>query len=583
MLSIACPKCKQKFAVNQIYRMRTHRCQPKPPPNHTQTSSEPTEYPTFLTGVLNFQAEETEYYYTLSYKLKNQILTQQQSTPLPTPTIFKHNHLVKQFREHGDLFIRRYNNFIQYYYQITPEPQPPPQPQRQTRSSNTQKKKKLRKIPIQSETTTQSTPTTPIKKEIFKEQPPRPTKAQPNPRQDTTLTTNTFRDILGHLYNLNTDQSFYNYISNKSIAIVGPSRSVQGTKQAQKIHSYDLVVRLNKSLPVPTKMQEDVGYRTDILYNSMNQTDFPNENKLNSNLFRRCGVKYVCSPYPPIPPFDKDIITFIKINKEQLPFHFLNYATYKHTLAMLNGSRPYTGLAAIVDLLKAPIRELYVTGQDFYMTKYYSGYREMTNQSQNYTRNNQIHQVMPQINYLRYLALTDNRLKLDKVLDHILFASYHKIFQTFDAHHALYGDAHPFSETVISLSAEKELYLIKTSTELYLTTHPQLTPVLIQIKTQTTNPQTPSQHLLDITRLHTLTETSSSPTRDYYRKFMQLVSKINVNNVSYEMFAICYLLNNYRRPKLTLIGITQATFQKNYYEQYLFMYMQRQNLVSVSD
>ena len=48
---------------------------------------------------------------------------------------------------------------------------------------------------------------------------------------------------------------------------------------------FDLTIRLNKSLPLPTSLKNDIGTKTDIIYNSLNTTDFPGENNLNPKLY----------------------------------------------------------------------------------------------------------------------------------------------------------------------------------------------------------------------------------------------------------------------------------------------------------
>ena len=66
-----------------------------------------------------------------------------------------------------------------------------------------------------------------------------------------------------------TDVSYYNMLCNKRVAIVGPSCNTENTNQGKKIDNYDIVVRLNKSIPIPKKRYKDIGSKTDILYNSM--------------------------------------------------------------------------------------------------------------------------------------------------------------------------------------------------------------------------------------------------------------------------------------------------------------------------
>ena len=109
--------------------------------------------------------------------------------------------------------------------------------------------------------------------------------------------TNYNDNILNHFFN-KYDKLFIEYITGKCIALVGPAQSIIGTGKGSIIDQFDLVVRLNKSIPLPDNIKNDIGSKTDILYNSLNTTDFPGQNNLNPKLYKKYGVKFVCSSYP---------------------------------------------------------------------------------------------------------------------------------------------------------------------------------------------------------------------------------------------------------------------------------------------
>ena len=104
-------------------------------------------------------------------------------------------------------------------------------------------------------------------------------------------------------------------------------------------------------------------------------------------------------------------IILININFD-LPFRCTNTNRFNKFKNSLN-TRPYTGTCAIWDMLKFPIKLLYITGIDFYNTPYYSQYRRIKKSKLNYLRNNSIHSAYPQMEYLLYKSLTDNRIILD--------------------------------------------------------------------------------------------------------------------------------------------------------------------------
>lgn len=226
---------------------------------------------------------------------------------------------------------------------------------------------------------------------------------------------------------LPTSTNFQRLVYGKTIAIVGPSKSVLGRKQGKYIDSFDIVVRLNKSLPVPAKRVADIGSKTDVLYNSLNTSDYPGENNINPLFFKQNGIKYLCSPYPAIHPFKRDIMQFMLANRGLVPFRYIDLELFSKMENILH-TRPFTGTCAIVDLLKFGIKKLFITGLDFYATAYYSEYRHMDKNETRKKRKNNIHDAKPQIDLLRNLTVNDPRIEPDKVLDLILFKPFRNIF-----------------------------------------------------------------------------------------------------------------------------------------------------------
>ena len=223
------------------------------------------------------------------------------------------------------------------------------------------------------------------------------------------------------------EQLYHTYITNKSIALVGPAESIIGTNKGSIIDRFDLTIRLNKSLPLPEDLKNDIGTKTDIIYNSLNTSDFPGQNNLNPKLYKKYGVRYVCTSYPFTNIFKPDILDYIHRYRFELPLKVMNDVKYKNFENYL-GTRPYTGTSAIMDLLSYPIKCLYITGLDFYKTKYYTNYRHISKEKLKYNRNSTIHQCEPQLDYLKVISLTDNRVILDTYLDTILYNDFYKVF-----------------------------------------------------------------------------------------------------------------------------------------------------------
>jgi hypothetical protein len=225
------------------------------------------------------------------------------------------------------------------------------------------------------------------------------------------------------------EKLFTEYVRDKCIALVGPAQSILDTNKGDVIDKFDLIVRLNKSLPLPESLKNDIGTRTDIIYNSLNTSDFPGENNLNPKLYKKYGVQFVCSSYPfNHPIFHNDILYYVNKYKFELPLKVMNDLKFKRFEQSL-GTRPYTGTCAIMDLLSYPIKYLYITGLDFYHTKYINNYRRISKEGLRHTKNSPIHQAEPQLDYLRNISFFDNRIILDGFLDKLVYHQYYKVIK----------------------------------------------------------------------------------------------------------------------------------------------------------
>jgi len=246
---------------------------------------------------------------------------------------------------------------------------------------------------------------------------------------------------------------FIEYIRDKTVSLVGPANSILNTGKGEIIDKFDVVVRLNKSLPLPLTLVKDIGKRTDIIYNSLNTTDFPNENNLSASLYKKNHVQFICSSYPYSNEiFRKDILNYIQKYQFEIPLKIMDDMKYKKFERYL-GTRPYTGTCAIMDLLSYPIKYLYITGLDFYQTKYYSEYRRITKVQLNSTRDNGIHKNKPQIEYLKTISLFDSRIIVDDFLDKLLYNNYYKIVNVFKKSNiAVFHFGNPFLEKYFQLN-----------------------------------------------------------------------------------------------------------------------------------
>ena len=105
------------------------------------------------------------------------------------------------------------------------------------------------------------------------------------------------------------------------------------------------------------KLIKDIGSKTTIIYTNLDNNSDSTKH-INFKKFIKNNIKFICSPYPPIEPFKKDIDNYLN-QKYQLPFHHFPFNDYLKIKSVL-GCRPYTGMSAILDILRYKIKSLYV-------------------------------------------------------------------------------------------------------------------------------------------------------------------------------------------------------------------------------
>ena len=229
-------------------------------------------------------------------------------------------------------------------------------------------------------------------------------------------------------YNYNNkeyENMFSNLLYNKKVVIVGPSSTIVNSKQGDYIDNCDVVIRLNRAVPINKKLIKDIGSKTTIIYTNLDNNSDSTKH-INFKKFIKNNIKFICSPYPPIEPFKKDIDIYLN-QKYQLPFHHFPFDDYFKVKSVL-GCRPYTGMSAIIDILRYNIKSLYVTGIDFYANDYYKEYRKKDTYNLNYIRNNKIHNSTAHLNFIKYISLTNNKLILDPPLKNIIYKRYNYVF-----------------------------------------------------------------------------------------------------------------------------------------------------------
>lgn len=211
---------------------------------------------------------------------------------------------------------------------------------------------------------------------------------------------------------------YIEYVKNKRVVLVGPSSSLHKKNMGDIIDSFDIVVKLNKSLHMKSNSR-DYGKRLDILYNNM--CFYEKGNELNIKYFEKYNTKYLVSSYPLLSPYKKDILSYLVYAKGRIPIVIPSIESYMVLTSYLNGSRPYTGMCAIWHLLNLPIKSLHVYGCDFYLNS--NGYSNGYNQRRKIVNimENSIHSASKHQYFLKNILLKNNKLYYDPNIIQMLY------------------------------------------------------------------------------------------------------------------------------------------------------------------
>jgi hypothetical protein len=179
---------------------------------------------------------------------------------------------------------------------------------------------------------------------------------------------------------LDKDENFANFIEGKRVAYVGPSPHLIGRGMGKLIDSYDVVVKVNEAISSP----RDYGARMDVINNCLNNDYAPllgrflkNNPEVKKNLkYIMCGER--CVPHPDWPRTPDTMKNYeIYIKEHGIPFYVINQEqryeikkevrpkTYVEN-GISNTANFNNGYAGILMLLRYDIKELFITGINFY-------------------------------------------------------------------------------------------------------------------------------------------------------------------------------------------------------------------------
>ena len=214
-------------------------------------------------------------------------------------------------------------------------------------------------------------------------------------------------------------KSLSELVSNKRVIIVGPANYLSNIRNKEFIESFDVVVRINRSIPVPKNLEEFIGKRTDILVSNLHLAEYGDDIPIKQKTLERAGVKLIYCPYPKILPFINDQKKYLNGNYNNFNVEWIDSLFYRHLEYILN-TRPNSGIITLLTLLRNNVKELFVTGFSFYNDGYYKGYK---NKRLSEFKKNLVvrHNQDSQINLIKELYLKNNLLKIDSTMVGIIY------------------------------------------------------------------------------------------------------------------------------------------------------------------
>ena len=212
----------------------------------------------------------------------------------------------------------------------------------------------------------------------------------------------------------------------KRVIIVGPSSYLENMKSGEFIDSFDLVVRINNVHDVnDKKLVEDLGKKVDVIYfdGSMDTDRF--------NAYSILSPELIKCTYPKTEWFYEDRCnTNIEILKKHFKTQVIDSEKYNNLKYALDNNlkvRPNSGLISIIDLLSLPIKELYITGIDFYRNAYSSyhpdyGLSNLNDIKEIFKKgdNGDVHDINKQFKYFKTYVCVDKRINMDDTLKNYL-------------------------------------------------------------------------------------------------------------------------------------------------------------------
>ena len=181
-----------------------------------------------------------------------------------------------------------------------------------------------------------------------------------------------FFELSKKRYSQNT---FSGFVKGKRVALIGPAKTLEGTGLGEKIDSYDIVIRMKQPI-MPKSLHSDYGARCGVIYPNINKVSYPRPFHTFFKEWKAYGLKWIVMVRRKKLRHQSALSSGIRsfFGYRRVTRHF--YRECKVACHCKGRNIPFTGSMAIFDLLRLPVKELYIAGFDFFANAdgHYDGY-----------------------------------------------------------------------------------------------------------------------------------------------------------------------------------------------------------------
>jgi|TARA_R110000824_G_scaffold74290_1_gene189017 hypothetical protein len=231
------------------------------------------------------------------------------------------------------------------------------------------------------------------------------------------------------------DPTLNSLVENKRVIVVGPAYYLTDMSRGDFVDSYDVVVRVNQ-FSIPKSLYVDYGSRTDIMFHNCGTPWLPGlKESVATNPKDFGALKMVVCPVIKADHSENNIMSWpddhisacaynFKHVSTDIPFYWIGVKNY-HKIYRLIGAEPYSGIMTVCTLLSYPIKELHITGFDFYTGSriYHDGALSPIDHTQEVKNKNGPHgrfSTVSQMKFLKHLNDNVDILTLDRNIQEII-------------------------------------------------------------------------------------------------------------------------------------------------------------------